>query len=67
MEVLYIDVLVWRSLSLAPEKETFLGGSFFNRNVLDGESENDGPDHTKGHLDVAVDDFLGTDGDQSNT
>ena len=29
---------------------------------LDGESEDDGPDHTKCHFDVSVDDFLGTDG-----
>ena len=46
MEVLYIDILVWSSLTLTPEKETFLGGCFFDWDVLDGESENDSPNHT---------------------
>lgn len=29
----------------------------FYADVLDSESENDGPDHTKGHLQVAIDNF----------
>ena len=57
MEVLHVDVLVWRRLPLAPEKETLLGGHLLNGNVLDGEAEDDGPDHTQGHLHVAINDF----------
>ena len=60
MEVLDVDVLVWRRLSLAPEKKTFFGGCFFDGNVLDGESEDDRPDHTQCHFDVSIDDFFGT-------
>ena len=33
-----------------------------NYSYLDGESEDDGPDHTECHFDVSVDDLLGTDG-----
>jgi hypothetical protein len=60
VEVLDVDILVWRSLSLAPKKKTFFGGSFFDGNVLDGESEDDRPDHTESHFDVSIDDFFGT-------
>lgn len=61
MEVLHIDVLVGCRLALAPQQETLLGGHFLHRNVLNGESQNDGPDHSQGHLQVAVDDLLGAD------
>lgn len=57
MEILDIDVLVWSCFSLAPEEETFLGCHLFYGDVLDGETQDDGPDHTEGHLHVAVDDF----------
>ena len=46
MEVLYIDILVWSRLSLAPKEKTFFGGGFFDGDVLDGESKNNSPDHT---------------------
>ena len=57
MEVLDIDVLVRCSFALAPKEQTFLGGHFLHGDVLNGEPEDDGPDHTKSHLDVAIDDF----------
>jgi len=40
MKVLDIDVFVRSRLPLAPEQETFLGGHFFNRNVLDSKAFN---------------------------
>ena len=64
MEVLDIDVLVWGCLPLAPEQQAFLGSHLLHRDVLDGEPEDDGPDHPQGHLDVAVHDLLGADGDE---
>lgn len=64
MEVLYVDVLVWGSLALAPQKQTFFGGHFFNRNVLDSETQDDCPNHTQSHLQVSIDDFFGTDWNQ---
>ena len=36
----------------------------FDRNVLDGKSQNNSPDHAEGHFEIAVDNFLGTDGHQ---
>lgn len=30
----------------------------FHRDVLDGKAQNDGPDHTKSHLHVTVNDFF---------
>jgi hypothetical protein len=38
MKVLDIDVFVGSRLPLAPEQETFLGGHFFNGNVLDSKA-----------------------------
>ena len=67
MEVLDVDVLVWRSLTLAPEEETLLGRGFLDGDVLDGEAEDNGPDHTQSHFNVAVDDFLGTNGNKADT
>lgn len=61
MEVLHVDVLVRRRLALAPQQQTLLGGHLLNGNVLDGKPQNDRPDHTERHLQVAVDDLLGTD------
>ena len=46
VEVLYVDIFVWRRLALAPEEEAFLGGHLLDGDVLDGETEDDGPDHT---------------------
>ena len=66
MEVLYINVLVWCSLTLAPEEETFLGGGFFDRDILDSESEDNSPDHTQSHFNIAVNNFFGTNWNQSD-
>lgn len=57
MEVLHVDVLVGGGFPLAPQQQAFLGGHFLNGNVLDGEAQDDGPDHTKGHLEVTINDF----------
>ena len=57
MEVLDIDILVRGSLPLAPEQQTLLGGHLLHWDVLDGEPQDDGPDHTKGHLHIAVNNF----------
>ena len=61
MEVLDVDVLVGRGLPLAPEEQALLGRHLLHGDVLDGEAQDDGPDHAQGHLDVAVDDLLGAD------
>ena len=57
VEVLNVDVLVGRRFALAPEEETLLGRHLLHRDVLDGEAENDGPDHTQRHLRIPVHDF----------
>lgn len=64
MEVLYIDIFVGGGLALAPQQQALFGCHLLHRNVLDGESQDDGPDHAEGHLQVAVDDFFGADGHQ---
>ena len=64
VEVLDVDVLVGRRLALAPEQQALLGRHLFDRDVLDGEAQNDGPDHAQRHLDVAVDDLFCADADQ---
>lgn len=61
MEVLYIDIFVGGGLALAPQQQALFGCHLLHRNVLDGESQDDGPDHAEGHLEVAVDDFLSAD------
>lgn len=61
MEVLYVDILVWSGLALAPQQQALFGGHLFDGNVLDGETQDDRPDHAQRHFQVAVDDFLGTD------
>lgn len=66
MEVLDVDVLVGSGLALAPQQQTLLGGHLLDGNVLDGESQDDRPDHTQGHLQVTVDDLLGADRHQLN-
>jgi len=67
VEVLDIDILVRRCLPLAPEQETLLGGHLLHGDVLDGEPQDNGPDHSKGHLDVSVNDFFSSDGHQFDT
>lgn len=57
VKVLDIDVLVRGSLALAPQEQSFFGSHLFHRDVLDSKSENNGPNHTQGHLDVAINDF----------
>lgn len=57
MEVLYVHILVRCGLTLAPEQQTFLGGHLFHGDVLDGEPEDDGPDHTQCHLQVTINDL----------
>merc|ERR1719223_595278 len=54
--------LMWKFWTLT----FFYGGCLLDGNVLDGESEDDRPDHTKCHFDVSIDDFFGTNGHQSN-
>ena len=83
VEVLHVDVLVGGGLALAPEQQTLLGSHLLNGDVLDGEPEgkkrsgkvqavenvpeNDGPDHSQGHLDIAINNLLGTNGHQLHT
>ena len=57
MEVLNVDVLVRRSLALAPKQQALFGCHFLDGDVLDGEAQDDGPDHTQSHFRVAVNDF----------
>ena len=57
VEVLDVDVLVGRRLALAPEQQALLGRHLFDRDVLDGEAQNDGPDHAQRHLGVSVHDL----------
>jgi hypothetical protein len=59
MEVLDIDVLVGSGFPLTPQQETLLGCHFLHGDVLDGESQDDGPNHTQSHFQVSVDDFCG--------
>ncbi len=40
-----------------PHANEITGSGTFYRDVLDGEAEDDGPDHSKGHLGISVDDF----------
>lgn len=67
MEVLYVDVLVGSSLALTPQQQTLLGGHLLNGNVLYGESKDDRPDHTQGHLQITINDLLGTNRHQMYT
>lgn len=57
VEVLNVDVFVGRGLALAPEQETLLGCHFLHGNVLNRESQNYGPNHAQGHLQVSIDDL----------
>jgi len=50
MEVLHIYILVRGCLTLAPQQQTFFGGHLFHGNVLDGEPQDDRPDHTQSHF-----------------
>lgn len=58
MEVLNIDVLVRCSLALAPQQKPLLGCHFLDGNVLDSETQDDGPNHTKSHFQVSIDNFF---------
>ena len=64
MEVLNIDVFVRRRLALTPQEQTFFGRHLFYGDVLNGEPENNRPDHAEGHFHVAVDDLFGADRDE---
>lgn len=57
MEVRNIDVLVGSGLALAPEEQALLGRQLLHRDVLDGEPEDDGPDHSKDQLGHTITDF----------
>ena len=57
VEVLNVDVLVGRRFALAPEQETLLGRHLLHWNVLNGETQNDRPDHTQRHLRITIHDF----------
>lgn len=67
MEVLYVDIFVWSSFALAPQQKTFFSGHFFHRNVLDGETQDDCPNHTQRHFQISIDNFLGTNWNQFYT
>jgi len=47
--------LNFRIRQLGPPSMNFT----FHWDVLNGEAEDDGPDHTQGHLHIAIDDFCG--------
>lgn len=57
MEVLHVDVLVGCSLALAPQQQPLLGRHLLHADVLDGEAQDNGPDHTQSHLEVAIHDL----------
>lgn len=59
MEVLHVDVLVWGRFALAPQEQTLLRRHLLDGYILDGEAENDRPDHSQCHLQVTIDDFWG--------
>jgi hypothetical protein len=59
VEILNVNVLVRRRLALAPQEETLLGRHFLDGNILDGEAQDDGPNHTQSHFGVAINDFCG--------
>jgi len=50
MEVLHVDVLVRGCLALAPQQQTLLGGHLLHGYVLNGEPQDDRPDHTQSHF-----------------
>lgn len=67
MEVLYVDVLVGCRLALTPQQQTLLGGHLLHRDILNGETQDNGPDHTQRHFQIAIDNLLGTNRYQMNT
>lgn len=67
VEVLYVDILIWSSFALAPQQESLLGCHLFNRDILDGESQNNGPDHAQCHFKISIDNFFGANWDELNT
>jgi hypothetical protein len=67
LEILNIDITVALGLLLAPEEETLLGAETFLREIADGETKDDGPDHTEGKSDITIADILSTDGNEVHT
>ena len=57
VEILNVNVLVRRRLALAPQQESFLGSHFLDGNILDGKTQDDGPNHTQSHFGIAINDF----------
>ena len=64
VKVLHVHVLVRLRLALAPEQQALLGRHLLDADVLDGEAQDDRPDHAERHLQIAVDNLLGADADQ---
>src|ERR1700739_34834 len=64
VEVLHVDILVRSRLPLAPEEESFFGSHFLHRDVLNGKSKDNGPNESKGHLGVTINNFFRTNGHQ---
>lgn len=58
MEVLNIDVFVRSCFTLTPQQETLLSCHLLDRDVLDGESQDNCPDHTESHFEISINDFL---------
>jgi hypothetical protein len=57
MEVLHVNILVRGGFPLTPQQQTFLGSDFLHRDVLNGKSQNNSPDHTQCHFQIFINDF----------
>jgi hypothetical protein len=66
MEILDVDVLVWSCLTLAPQQQAFLGCHFLDGDVLNGETQDDGPNHTERHFQVSINNFFSADRHESD-
>jgi hypothetical protein len=66
-EVLDVDVTVALGLLLAPVEQTLLGGKILDADILDLETKDKSPHHTKDKLLVVVADFLRADTDELDT
>jgi len=62
-----VDITVALSLLLAPVEKTLLGGKILDADILDLETKDKSPDHTKDELLVVVANFLRADTDQLDT
>ena len=60
-EVAHVHLVVAGRLTLAPQKQTFLGRHALLVDIVDGEAENQGPYEAQDNLAVPVDDVLGAD------